>query len=163
MGSAGQPEVPLSGDHSYQKSFYPRNEKFLDFSWDSQPQPRSTGHKGIHKADLLLTAWAPPVSNRELLETCNRRENVRNRHRRWSLFLRLLGAAGQCWAAAGCRELRSHSAAPTLALGYFSKRMVMRWHSCAGVGSPRPWRRSDPRGCGTDSALHWLFRNINQP
>lgn len=69
----------------------------------------------------------------------------------------LLGAAEQCQAAGGCRELSSHSAAPTLALGYFSKRMVMHWHSCPGAGSPRPWRSSDPQGCGTDSALNSLF------
>jgi len=31
-----------------------------------------------------------------------------------------------------------------------AQRAARRWHSCPGVGSPRPWRRSEPRGCGTE-------------
>ncbi len=30
------------------------------------------------------------------------------------------------------------------------QRAARRWHSCPGVGSPRPWRCSEPRGCGTE-------------
>ena len=30
------------------------------------------------------------------------------------------------------------------------QRAARRWHSCPGVGSPRPWRCSELRGCGTE-------------
>ena len=30
------------------------------------------------------------------------------------------------------------------------QRAARHWHSCPGVGSPRPWRCSEPRGCGTE-------------